>query len=417
MHNWQIFITAIMCLATVTAQATIPNKEKYDEYFSLDLSEPLPSYEELQKNYMNKNTIYDRKYKWHWNIGNIYDAVFRATINEYGSTEKRIKQKNEKMLLDALSLLPPEYYQYIGPYLHTVPGISDKILNLPGIKETKNKFPTRIAAHVEDIPDIEYLSPYLYFLLMPEAWGENPNIEQPKPQIKPIKQVRNNKLYETVKKLVPVEEFYPDAPKKPTVDLSDLRTINITADSPLTSGDIKAFAKTLPELNELQDDIGAMARIYSAGSLLDYWENEQKKGLPISSFKDLIYPCQRLVQKMRISGQEDWLKHKISKHGFTTEEWAYTCDKTIRAYRLATISEGMSKSLKSYALGLYDDEIRELLGDEKAEMQFLSMQAALRMFESSQHDMLEVYKNRKLLHDSFHEIGYAIIAAPVDVSN
>ena len=417
MHSRRIFITAVFCLVTIIAQAAIPNKERYDKYFSLDLSSPLPSFEELQKNYLDKNTVYDRKYQWHWNIGNIFDTVFRTTINEYGSTEKRIKQKNEKMLLDALSLLPPEYYQYIGPYLHTVPGISDKILNLPGIKETKNKFPTRIAEHVEDIPDIEYLSPYLYFLLMPEAWGESPNIEQPKIQVKPVKQVRNTQLYEAIKNLVPAEEFYPDAPKKPTVDLSDLRTMNITVNSPLTSGDIKAFVKTLPELNELQDNIEVMARIYGAGSLLDYWENEQGKGLPVSSFKDLIYPCSRLVQKMRIAGQESWLRHKISKYGFTTEEWAYTCDKTIRAYRLATISEGVSRSLKSYVLGAYDDEIREILGDEKAEMQFLSMQAALRMYESSQHNVLEVYKNRELLGDSFKKIGYSIIAAPVDVSN
>ncbi|MBR1605042.1 MAG: hypothetical protein IJ660_02910 [Alphaproteobacteria bacterium] len=417
MSNLGIRIAGFLCFVTITAQAAIPNKEKYDKYFSLDLTAPLPSYEELQKNYTAKNTIYDRKYQWHWNIGNIFDTVFRATINQYGSTEKRIQQQNEKMLLDALSLLPPEYYQYIGPYLHTVPGISDKVLNLPGIKETKNKFPTRIAAHVENIPDIEYLSPYLYFLLMPEAWGENPNIEQPKIQNKPIKQIRNTELYETIKNIVPVEEFYPNAPEKKSVDLSDLRTKEITANSPLTSGDIKAFAKTLPELNELQDNIEVMARIYGAGSLLDYWENEQGKGLPVSSFKDLIYPCSRLLQKMRIAGEESWLRHKIAKYGFTTQEWAYTCDKTIRAYRLATISEGMSRSLKTYVLGAYDDEIRQILGEEKAEMQFLSMQAALRMHEASQHDVLEVYKNRKLLGDSFQAIGYSIIAAPVAVSN
>ena len=356
-------------------------------------------------------------YQWHWNIGNIFDNVFRATINEYGGTEKRIKQKNEKMLLDALSLLPPEYYQYIGPYLHTVPGISDKVLNLPGIKETKNKFPTRIAAHVQDIPNIEYLSPYLYFLLMPEAWGEDTAIEKPKVQHKPIRQIRNDKLYDLIKNLVPADEFYPDSQKKPTVDLSDLRTKEITVNSPLTSGDIKAFARTLPELNELQENIEVMAQIYGAGALLDYWENEHGKGLPVSSFKDLIYPCSRLLQKMRIAGQEYWLKLKLAKNGFTPEEWAYTCDKTIRAYRLATISHGMSMSLKSYVLGVYNDEIRHLLGDERAEMQFLSMQGALRMHEATRHDILEVYKNRELLHESFHNIGYSIIAAPVAVSN
>ena len=59
----------------------------------------------------------------------------------------------EKMLL--LENMHKEYYQYIGPYLHTVPTISEKVLNMPGIKETKNKFPTRIAPQVADIEDIE----------------------------------------------------------------------------------------------------------------------------------------------------------------------------------------------------------------------------------------------------------------------
>ena len=41
------------------------------------------------------------------------------------------------------------------------------------IKETKNKFPTRIAPQLADIEDLEFLSPYLYYLLMPEMWPEN----------------------------------------------------------------------------------------------------------------------------------------------------------------------------------------------------------------------------------------------------
>ena len=58
--------------------------------------------------------------------------------------------------------LPKQYYPYIGPYLHTVPNMSPKILNLPGIKETKNQFPERIAPQLKDIPNLEFLSPYLY---------------------------------------------------------------------------------------------------------------------------------------------------------------------------------------------------------------------------------------------------------------
>lgn len=64
-------------------------------------------------------------------------------------------------------------YPYIGPMLFTIPNMSEKVLNLPGIRETKNKFPTRIALQLKGIDDLEFLSPFLYYLLMPEVWPEN----------------------------------------------------------------------------------------------------------------------------------------------------------------------------------------------------------------------------------------------------
>ena len=50
-------------------------------------------------------------------------------------------------------------------------------------------------------------------------------------------------------------------------------------------------------------------------------------------------------------------------------------------------------------------------------MQFLNMQAALRMHEVPRHDVLEAFKNRKLLRDSFQQAEYNIIAAPIEISN
>jgi hypothetical protein len=47
------------------------------------------------------------------------------------------------------------------------------------------------------------------------------------------------------------------------------------------------------------------------------------------------------------------------------------------------------------------------------EIQHLNYQAALRMHEVSRHDVLEAYKNRLLLRDSFKKAGYTIIAAPI----
>ena len=405
-------------LTISAAAAAIPNRDKYDKYFEVDLSENLPDYDTLLQDYRDKHTVYDRKYDWHWNIGNLFDAVFRATINDYGGTDKRVKAANEEALLSALEMIPPEYYQYIGPYLHTVPTISEKILNMPGIKETKNKFPTRIAPQLADVEDLEFLSPYLYFFLMPEVWSENMTpVEMPRPKQMNIKSVRNNKLYDLIKKIVPADEFYPDSVAQKGLDSSDLRTINITPNSPLSSGDIRAFVKTIPELNKIQGNVEVMAKVYGAGALIDMWESQKHTALPVNAFKDLIYPCRRLVQKMRVAGQEQYLKRIVAQEGFTPEEWAYTCDKTIRAYRMTTLSHSTALSLKAYALGVYNQQMRDILGDERAEMQFLNMQAALRMHEVPRHDVLEAFKNRKLLRDSFQQAEYNIIAAPIEISN
>ena len=413
-----IFCFCIWLYGIGNAQAATLSDERYDKYFAVDLGQDLPTYEELQAYYNDEHTVYNRKYDWHWNIGNLFDAVFRMTINEYGRTEKRIKSANEESLLLALKQIPPEYYQYIGPFLHTVPTISDKILNMPGIKETKNKFPTRIAPQLADIEDLEFLSPYLYFLLMPEVWqGNQLPLEHPQKQKKQVHAAHNHQLYDKIKQIVPADEFYADAKVKTAFDMKDLRTIEITAETPLTSGDIKSFLATLPELNKIQSDTAAMAKIYGAGSLLDVWENDHGVGLPVNSFKDLIYPCSRLVQKMRIAGYEPYLRHIVAGEGFTPEQWAYTCDKTIRAYRMTTLSHATAMSLKAYALGVYDDDIREMVGDEAAEIQFLSIQGALRMHETTRSDVLSAYKNRKLLRESFSQAGYSIITAPIAISN
>ena len=66
-------------------------------------------------------------------------------------------------MLEQLKNTPKEYYPYIGPYLHTIPGISEKVLNLPGIKETKTGFRKRIAPQLADIENLEFMSPALYF--------------------------------------------------------------------------------------------------------------------------------------------------------------------------------------------------------------------------------------------------------------
>ena len=390
----------------------------FAKYFKVDMSMPLPKYEDLQQKYIIERRRYNRRYEYYWGIGNLFDNVFRSTITDYGSSERRIRHEHEEDLLDMLSLIPKEYYQYIGPYLHTVPNMPEKVLNMPGIKETKNKFPTRIAPQLAGIEDLEFLSPYLYYLLMPEMWPEN-RIPQEMPVMKKSspKVEYDEKLYQKIRTLVPEDEFIPGAKPEVKVGNSDLRTIHPDVNSPLTSADIKAFARTLPKVYAIGENIYTMGRIYGAGNLLDIWEIENNIGLPMNSLKDIVNPCQRLVQKLRLAGLETNLRMAVGGEGFSPEEWAYTCDKTIKAYRMGMIRSGTLASIKAFQNGAYDEYLEETLGGKKADLQFATMQAMVEMYKAPLNDILEVRKNRKLLKKEFEAGKYRILGQPVSVLN
>ena len=218
--------------------------------FDVDLQQKLPPFSELQKKYAAEAEDYDKGYDYGWNIGTVFNEVFKNTITGYGKREARIAPKNEEAILNMLAALPEQYYQYIGPYLHQVPGMSEKVLNLPGIKETKNKFPTRLAPQVKDIKNLEFLSPAFYFLLMPDAWPYNIDLkEYPLPEPVKAKAKHNPRFFETVEKIVPMKDFGPDAPAEKKLGRSDLRTPNPSKTSLLTAADVKAFINTLDKVN------------------------------------------------------------------------------------------------------------------------------------------------------------------------
>ena len=144
----------------------------FAHFFKIDMFMELPDVKEYLRKIMSENKLYDKGYVSRLEMGNTFKKEFSKTIKFYGLSEGRIKNSYEDDLIEVLSWLPKEAYQYVGPMLHDVPGMSEKILNMPGIKETKNQFPQRIADEIKDIENIEYMSPALYFLLMPEIWGE-----------------------------------------------------------------------------------------------------------------------------------------------------------------------------------------------------------------------------------------------------
>ena len=73
-----------------------------------------------------------------------------------------------------------------------------------------------------EIPNLEFLSPHLYFLLIPEVWPDNVRAVEPlkTPAYYP-QTVYNAEFYRRLKQLVPPESFQPGAERKKALDISD----------------------------------------------------------------------------------------------------------------------------------------------------------------------------------------------------
>lgn len=409
------FICVGFFLFGAAASADVGAPQEFAKYFKIDLDAPLPSLEELNEKYVKPNVLYDYKYDYGWNIEEIFDETFRLTITNNGQREKRMPFENEEALLSMLKNMPKEIYPYVGPYLHTVPGIPDKILNLPGIKETKNKFPSRIAPQLKDIPDLEFISPALYFILMPEAWPQNlkmtetPNFYPSYPQVQ-----HDAKFYEKLKKLVPPEKFMFGAKKDNKVSRSDFRTVRPTQTSLLTSADVKAFADTLDDIYEFGKKDNNFLDTFNVGLLLDQYERDNGTGLLYNQMKDMVNPCQRLVQKLQILGpaKVSEFQSLITDKGFTLKGWAYTCDKTIKAFRVSRINRNTLAELKAFEKGLYNTIVRKY-DLRNQNFQFATMQGLIEMYKAPMSDVLEVKKNRKLLRDKFLKMDNLLVSSPI----
>ena len=397
----RFFICLAVFLLCESAWAIAPSD--YAHLFKVDLDEELPPIEELRKQFYPK-PVYDRKFRYYWAIGPVFDKEFAQTIKSYGTRTKRLKWEGEDELYEMISSMPKSYYEYIGPYLHTVPGIPEKILNMPGIKETKNKFPSRVAPQFQDIENLEMMSPAYYFLLMPELWPDDSSPQEYKAvQVLPEPDNKYDpKKFEDIAKIVKPEDFMPGAKVNSPVE-KRLRTIKPDENSPLTTPDIIAVVATLKDLGNFADDVFVQAKIAETGFLLDSWEKARGTGPGVPYLKDLVAPCARLVQKLRLAGLDREFKTVIAKQGFNEKEWAYTCDKTIKAYRLLNMTQSEVLTVKLFRKNVLADELSGM-NYKYGPLIAATMQGTVERFNAPIEDMLEVKKNsalvKKVLRDN-----------------
>ncbi len=385
----------------------------YAKYFKMDLNAPIPDVEALGGELRRSLEVYNPYYIVSWDMGPTFNKLWALTIKTYGTSEKRIKNPNEDELVALIKAMPKEYYPYIGPLLHTMAATPDKVLNMPGIKETKNKFPERIAPQLQGIEDLEFLSPYLYILLMPEMWpSNNKQTDMPNPhraKLPPLKYTPD--YFSKILQKTPKQGFggFARTDDKPGRD--KLRTLHATASSPLTEADIKAFLNTLDDIKTFAT-MNNTLKIIHAGNILNYWERKNGTALELNGLKDVVNPCQRLALKVRWAGLETEFSKVIAQDGFNLEEWAYTCDKTLKAYRVSRITAPQLAALQQYKEGVYNSYINRLNPKWK-ESQFATMQSLLEMYKAPREDIMVALKNESRIKEKLKPWGGLLITSPI----
>ena len=102
----------------------------------------------------------------------------------------------------------------------------------------------------------------------------------------------------------------------------------------------------------------------------------------------------------------------VSKEGFDVNEWAYTCDKTIKAYRIARVSSAKIAAMRTYRKGTYNQYINSLK-PKYQERQYSTMQSIIEMHKAPKSDVYEVLKNERLVYDKIAPLGGMLITSPI----
>lgn len=413
----------LMGAMLISADIVLAKTSDYDKYFRVDMNMEIPEINEYIKKLDKTYNLYDKGYESRFKMGNNFKKEFSQTIRTYGMSEGRLKNSYEDDLMELISWLPKESYQYIGPMLHQIPGMSEKILNMPGIKETKNKFPEDVAERMKGIENIEFMSPALYFILMPEIWGEKKpeKLDAPKPKrVKKPKVTIDLPDYLKEKADIPtkVAEKKPASAvkkQKPTsIMAGKLRTLSPNLTSPLTSKDVGAFVNTIDSIIDfgMRDNMRNFSKLIIGESLLDIWEQEQGTALMQNSLKDIVNPCQRLVLKTRFAGLYNEFASVVIKEGFSPEEWAYTCDKTIKAFRVLEANQTIAYAVRYHRRGYYDEYISQLPTKWREEM-FATEAAIIKMYSVFKEDVEVVRPYHKSLSEKFLKNKGMMLTAPI----
>jgi len=412
---YRIFLFCCLILTAVPAYAQM---EAYSALYEVDIDEEIPMVWRLKQEREKAVSRYYWGYDFNWRIPTVFKTDFRQNIKNFGTIEKRLNNPDEESLLRDLKRLPPSVYPYFGPVLHTIRGLSGKILDLPGIKGTKHKFPERIAGVMQDIPDIEFLSPELYIYLSPQLWGEDlqalefPQIAaDQKPEDFPDMRI-NPEFIRKIKAAVKASDY--GAGKKGPPPQPGFRHFNPDKNTPLSAVDVAAFIATFDALEEFRRRNDNELRLFMVSPLINYWD--EKNGTPkeIAFLRQAVNPCQTIIRKVRWSGLQEEFQQAIGAQGFGLNDWAYTCEKTIKAFRVHNMPQAFVSTLQLLRSGYYYPILDKYAADatEKQQIRYF-LEAFGHMYETNLENIKAIKPHNRELRQKLFRLDMHFAGTPI----
>lgn len=349
----------------------------------------------------------------------VYSAIVEMIETSYPGGLDAMLKANEKLEDDIyrLILMLPKYaYQYIGPFIHEMPYVSDRILNIPGIKETKGKFPTRIAPQMKEYAKKygKYMSTHLYIYLMPEAWAR-PEREKAafKGYSKIIKIDENtkpddlfilsNKTLLKKHKMLSPEQYRTGAALQKQVR-PQTPANQVTRTSPLTEGDVEA---ALASFQNIEKEFGNNRFDEFHTALRDMSLSDN------NLMEEMLNPMQTLVDKINRLPQKERFAKTIAKNGFTPESWGITVDKIIKARRVANMSPAVAMNLAAWRRLKKPPKSFDVLSPHDRQVSWDSIQLFLGMYTSTRENLLAVKNYGDNIRKVFATRDMMFIETPV----
>ena len=349
----------------------------------------------------------------------VYSAIVEMIETSYPGGLEAMLKSNEQLgdkIYQLILTLPKYAYQYVGPFIHEMPYVQDRILNIPGIKETKGKFPTRIAPQMQEYAQKygKYMSTHLYIYLMPEAWA---TFEREKETFKtynkiiPINEkgeteglfnIQPRSLLKNHRLLDPARYRTGEALKK--IFRPQTPADKVTQTSSLTEGDVEA---ALASFKNIEEAFGTNRFDEFHTALRDMSLSDN------NLMGELLNPMQVLVNKINRLPEKEKFAKAVAKNGFTPESWGITVDKIIKARRVAKMSPGIALTLATWRKLKKPPKSFDAFSLHDRQVAWDSVQLFLGMYVSTPENVLAVKNYGDNIRKAFSAKDMMFIETPV----